>query len=175
MEVWLMAGEPGDCPMDVNAFLYLTLEDFVRESNAIENITEEPSREELKAYEDFLALYTISVADLKNFVRIVAGAPIRDRAGMDVTVGDHRPPRGGPVIPQNLKALISNLADGDYYDRTPAWIHEKYETLHPFLDGNGRSGRILWAWHKKKRGEDPFLFGFLRSFYYEELSAGRGR
>ncbi|MBI4242897.1 MAG: Fic family protein [Planctomycetes bacterium] len=55
-------------------------------------------------------------------------------------------------------------------------IHAQFETIHPFLDGNGRTGRMLITFYLWKEGylERPVLF--LSSFfkkhkelYYEEL------
>lgn len=37
------------------------------------------------------------------------------------------------------------------------------------MDGNGRSGRAIWAWMRLKENRDPFQLGFLHSFYYESL------
>lgn len=61
-----------------------------------------------------------------------------------------------------------------------ALIHAQFETIHPFLDGNGRTGRILinfYLW-KEKFLESPVLF--LSSYfkkhqqlYYEKLSGYR--
>jgi Fic family protein len=55
-------------------------------------------------------------------------------------------------------------------------IHSQFETIHPFLDGNGRTGRMLINFYLWKEGflENPILF--LSSFfkkhqkiYYEKL------
>lgn len=69
-----------------------SLIDFVRESNRIEGITREPLGPEIKAHAMFLNLARPRVADLENFVNIVAGAPLRNREGMNVRVcsGHHR-------------------------------------------------------------------------------------
>lgn len=57
-----------------------------------------------------------------------------------------------------------------------ALIHAQFETIHPFLDGNGRTGRMLITFYLWKEGflEKPVLF--LSSFfkkhqkvYYEKL------
>jgi len=57
-------------------------------------------------------------------------------------------------------------------------IHAQFETIHPFLDGNGRTGRMLITFYLWKEGylEKPVLF--LSSYfkkhqelYYEKLSA----
>lgn len=90
---------------------------------------------------------------------------------MHVIIGNHRPPRGGPHIAIKLRNLIQLAIDND---ATPFDIHRRYETLHPFMDGNGRSGRILWAWQMIEHDIKPELsLGFLHAFYYQSLSARR--
>lgn len=53
----------------------------------------------------------------------------------------------------------------------PWKMHVAFEKLHPFMDGNGRTGRALWAWHMKQLGLDPFALSFLHRFYYQTLAA----
>ncbi|MHB0990633.1 MAG: Fic family protein [Burkholderiales bacterium] len=73
--------------------------------------------------------------------------------------------------PQDLEeimALMSNLErfinDGDLFDVDPlikmALIHHQFESIHPFYDGNGRTGRILNVLYLVKEGllDIPVLY-----------------
>lgn len=143
---------------------------FVEESNLIENI--HTVREvEIEAANRFLALEHVTIADLVEFVCINApGARLRNQVGLDVRVGGHIPMRGGPQVTKALLDLLDLVNDAGTSD--PFTIHALYENLHPFQDGNGRSGRILWAW-QMLRDEHPFglRLGFLHSWYYQSLEA----
>ncbi len=148
--------------MDINSAL---LQAFVVESNRIEGIYGTPKLEPSQA---FLSLSEPELEDLCGFVRDEAGAELRTEANMNVVVGNHRPPPGGPEIAIELRKLIRQAIDND---ATPFDIHVRYETLHPFMDGNGRSGRILWAWQMMHHGIAPGLgLGFLHAFYYQTLA-----
>ena len=109
-----------------------------------------------------MALERVTVEELERFVRIYQpNARLRDEAGLDVRVGKHIPPRGGPEIRKQLESLLERAPN------MSAWVtHTEYETLHPFTDGNGRSGRMLWAWQMR-----DYPLGFLHHFYYQTLGA----
>ena len=142
------------------------IERFVAESNRIEGILREPSKSELGEFQRFLALKSVSLVELQNFVSVYQpGATLRDEPGMDVVVGSGQnkyfPPPGGIAIRADLQSFLNTIKL-----RTAYVNHLIYESLHPFTDGNGRSGRALWAWQMKK-----FPLGFLHHFYYQTLAA----
>lgn len=143
---------------------------FVKESNSIEGINREPLEEEIAAHTKFLDLDEIKVADLCGFVKVVANRSLRVNYGDDVYVGGHIPPSGGPVIEKKLEALLVDIQT-DVLNSYNA--HVKYELLHPFMDGNGRSGRVLWAWHRMREGFNPFSLSFMHTWYYQSLTAAR--
>ena len=129
---------------------------FVIDNNRIEGILRKSSLAELKEFQRFLALDKITVEELESFVSVYApDAKLRDTAGLNVRVGNHQPPPGGPNILIDLEELL------DDEDLSPYEQHIAYETLHPFTDGNGRSGRALWAWRMRE-----FPLGFLHHFYF---------
>lgn len=57
----------------------------------------------------------------------------------------YTPPTGGPILVEklrNLEAFLSGSGDLDPLIRM-AVSHYQFETIHPFTDGNGRTGRII--------------------------------
>ena len=54
--------------------------------------------------------------------------------------------------------------------------HNNYEVLHPFIDGNGRSGRAITLWFAQSipdEAECLLRWGFLRWYYYRNLGSFR--
>ena len=143
---------------------------FLKESNQIESIFEDPDAGQISAAELFLALPRIEVQNLCAVVSAFQpGAVLRDRPGLDVRVGDYFPPRGGPDVRDRLEELLLPLARvGEPGAQNPHYIHCEYENLHPFTDGNGRSGRLLWLWQMRRAP-----LGFLHHFYYQTLASRR--
>lgn len=156
-----------------------TLVAFVRESNLIEGIERDPTSDEVVATEAFLALETLSVEKVKTIQMVYApGKPIRDRIGMNVSVGRYVAPLGGRDVIIELTKLCMRVSRAPQLGYDNPWReHVAFENLHPFIDGNGRTGRAIWAWHMQRIGIDPFALPFLHRFYYQTLENNdvRGR
>jgi len=104
-------------------------------------------------------------------------------------IGGTRPgnARFVPVPPDKLLSVLGELEvfinnDNDAIPSLikAALIHVQFETIHPFLDGNGRLGRLLITFFLCVKGilDSPFLYLSLffkknRSLYYEELNTVR--
>lgn len=149
---------------------------FVEESNRIEGITRTLTTE-IDAHQIMLGLDKITIADLIDFVSVIQpNARFRDLPGLDVRVGDHIPPRGGPEIRREVDAFLADIYRGARYWGDPYHAHQTYEAIHPFTDGNGRSGRAIWLWQMSRtpvnRGR-AFGLGFLHAWYYQSLDAER--
>lgn len=71
------------------------------------------------------------------------------RGQSDIKPGEiiYTPPRGNGIVEKKLKNLIDFLNDHKKYPIDPLLKmilgHYQFEAIHPFTDGNGRTGRIL--------------------------------
>ncbi|GIK86284.1 MAG: adenosine monophosphate-protein transferase [Betaproteobacteria bacterium] len=104
-------------------------------------------------------------------------------------IGGTRPGNAAfvPPPPQQVAELLTDLerfihaADADLPPLVRvALIHAQFETIHPFLDGNGRIGRLLIAALMEHWGllREPLMYlsGYLKQHqaeYYRRLSAIR--
>lgn len=148
---------------------------FVRESNRIEGIHRPPTKNELEEHKQLLALEEITVDAIEDFVTGVTDgmACLRRAKGRNVWIHGggkvvHTPPPGGPQIEKDLQQLVQRINALE----DPYALHHDYETLHPFTDGNGRSGRALWLWGHLRQGGSAGL-GFLHQWYYDSLADRR--
>lgn len=167
---------------DLSRFVHETarygqLQGFVKESNKIEGISG-ASTAEIAAHLRLLDRNRLTTRVLTDFVSVVQpGASLRRKAGQNVVVVRHgsvvhRALPGGPEVGRALTNLIKAINAGQL---SPHEAHLEYETLHPFTDGNGRSGRAIWLWQVQRQEplRDPFAVKFLDSFYYDALKHSR--
>ncbi len=96
-------------------------------------------------------------------------------------------PDNARFVPPPVNEMHKALNDFELFfnkeDPTPiviksGIIHAQFETIHPFLDGNGRTGRMLITFYLWKEGflEKPVLFlsSYFRKhqkLYYEKLAS----
>lgn len=88
---------------------------------------------------------------------------------MRVRVGRHVPP-----APKDVPSLMFDLlewwnvqAAGLSPVLSSAVLHYRFEAIHPFADGNGRSGRVLALWELYRRGFDSHHIFSVDEFYWE--------
>jgi Fic family protein len=110
-----------------------------------------------------MELPQLDLAAVTEFQAIITpGKPLRSA---NVRVGSYTAPQGGPSVVRELADILS-LANNSI----SAWhFHVSFERLHPFMDGNGRTGRAIWAGQMQKIELEPFALPFLHRFYYQTL------
>lgn len=152
--------------------------EFIRESNAIEQLdypladVEKGWKDKkhkhlaidghVKAFHDMLNTmfqddYTeIKLIDISHLHTILmkdllAPYELGFRKGW-VQVGNRLCPPPAAVSPMLRQwcEKVNALKDPEEFDILEA--HLAYEYIHPFIDGNGRSGRLIWLWLRYKFG-----------------------
>jgi Fic family protein len=135
-----------------------------------------------------------------RLVREVHGRLMKGVRGEHATPGEFRKsqnwigsststPATAPYVPPPPEELIKVLGDWEKFlhrrEQMPdlvqcALMHEQFEAIHPFLDGNGRVGRLLITLFLMERGRlsQPLLYlsAYLeahRDEYYRRLQAIR--
>jgi Fic family protein len=86
--------------------------------------------------------------------------------------------RVGPFVPPPPEVVSGLMFDllGWWNQRaaelspvlSSAIVHHRFETIHPFADGNGRTGRALALWELYRRGFDSHHLFSVDEFYWED-------
>ena len=144
----------------------MKLHEFARESNKIEGIhSQEADNEMFCMLSALLGKGKLTAPYIIKFAKNLDGK-LRDKEGMNVRVGTYFPLKGGSEIRSRLEWILDSHVNTRL---NPFTNHCLFEKLHPFTDGNGRTGRAIWLWQMvKQKGYDMEL-GFLQMFYYQTL------
>ena len=138
----------------------VTTQDDLFRAAVEESVDADPSTKEVLRYRtalrngyEALASQPFSIELVRETCRILRGQTVDFRSPSDhVRISDTRtrsviytPPSGGPELVEKLRNLESYLlaADGPDPLIRMAVAHYQFEAIHPFTDGNGRTGRIL--------------------------------
>lgn len=93
-------------------------------------------------------------------LRRLPGTALKDGAGRTV----YTPPQDPEEIVRLMRELEHFINDAALFDADPlikmALIHHQFESIHPFYDGNGRTGRIVNVLYLVKEGllDIPVLY-----------------
>jgi len=70
-----------------------------------------------------------------------------------------------PAMVRLVKQIKNVKTEQDCWD-----IHDAFEWIHPFIDGNGRTGRLILNWLRKNIGLSLFIVSFDdRWKYYHKI------
>jgi len=117
---------------------------------------------------------TITHEDVLRLHKIIAGRVMEQgEAGryrtIRVRVGSYSPPP-----PERVSGMMFELLEWwnkDSGSLTPvlssAIVHYQFEAIHPFADGNGRTGRALALWELYRRGFDTHHIFSVDEYYWE--------
>lgn len=141
----------------------------IHESNLIENIDDEAEDlQSLIAWRWLEKQEEITLHEVRKIQKIITiNQDLRpDERGYwrkcDVWVGGHLCPEW-----TYLPTLIGQWMK-EFDKRPPLQNHIAFEQIHPFVDGNGRTGRMLMWWQEMKLGDRPTIFKFSeRQEYYK--------
>jgi len=173
---------------------------YIARENTADRVTTKPAAKEVVHYSEalqtgFKAYNRRSVISLKEILEIQAlltnnDAGLRKQSGTVLENERTKEIVYIPPEPTEIHGLMSNLIeiinDNSIWDADPlvkmAVIHFQFESIHPFYDGNGRTGRIINILYLVKEGllDLPILYlsRFInqnKALYYERLQGVRSR
>lgn len=132
----------------------------------------------LRYVEKHVAKKKIGHADVLELHRILAGQVMdQGEAGkyrmIAVRVGTYRPPPADAVSGLMFELLEwwNTAARTLSPVLSSAILHYRFEAIHPFADGNGRTGRALALWELYRRGFDTHHIFSVDEYYWEDRPA----
>ncbi len=151
----------------------MVTKEFIRESNLVEGIDNAAEDEQSwQAWQWLKNQEVLSQTVMLELHRRIMINQLGNIAGhfrnVQVYVGNHVRPSGEVMRGELYGWGIDMLERFDQF--TAREMHVRFEKIHPFIDGNGRTGRMFMWWHELKRGEDPTMIRSNeadRHYYYQ--------
>jgi len=128
--------------------------EFIHQSNLIEEVKDPKEiAQSYKAWEFLQDQPKLNLAVILETHRLIMQKLRPDIAGdfrkCDVWVGHRKCPPSTVVVP--MLSTWLKMYDKPVIDAEEVKLaHIRFEFIHPFVDGNGRTGRLLFAWHRLK-------------------------
>jgi fido (protein-threonine AMPylation protein) len=137
-----------------------SIAEFVRESNLIEGIDcPAAEHESIEAWYWLVGQKDLRMKEILKLHKLIIHHIDPRIAGKlrkcNVRVGTYICP-DHKDIKHDLEHLIAQPLPKDAVYAL-AW-HRNFENIHPFEDGNGRTGRLIYLWHCKRAGVHPLIF-----------------
>lgn len=155
--------------------------EFLRESNAIEDVRDEESlRCAMLAWKYIMRMSRLDVSViLRTHKILMANQPLPpEQKGSFRKVPVYIGGREGiawPLIPSSIEQTLQWMNDTLHIkyknkdaDELSRMFHINYEVIHPFVDGNGRTGRMFMNWWRVRRGmKIKIIWNAKKSEYYK--------
>lgn len=140
----------------------IAITQFLIESNAIEGVFDEQSLEDAQEAWDYL----MSEDVLHSGVVLHTHKLLMKHQGLDkneLGMWRKRPVYIGGKEAMQYGFIPSAMGHWEFeaMRKSPKVdakkLHVEYEAIHPFIDGNGRTGRMFMNWIRLKRNQEPLL------------------
>ena len=141
-------------------FLSVAAKEVHNYANALRDSFEQVRQSGLLTHTDILEIHAAIVGNSAGIRKLPGTALKNEQTGETVYTPPQHPDEINRLM-ANLEQFINddNLCDWDPLTRM-AVIHHQFESIHPFYDGNGRTGRIINILYLVKQGllDTPILY-----------------